>query len=139
MKDLRKIIKEHLLLEKRIDVISSEIQLKYNFEIVKGRHAEERSIRPEITDSTYNQRPIENADIKFVFGLAKRKVAEKIASHYIQDGIRFIIRSLNYELSMVIEPYHVGETLWVMGVVTVFRESPYNKLKVGENQLVIEV
>lgn len=139
MKDLKKIIKEHLLLEKRIDVINTEIQLKYNFEIVKVPHAEERSIRPEINDPNYNQRPIENADIKLVFGLAKRKIAEKIATHYIQNEVRFIVKSLNYELSMVIAPYHVGETLWVMNVITVFRESPYNKLRVGENQLVIEV
>ena len=40
---------------------------------------------------------------------------------------------------MVVAPYHVGETLWVMNVVTVFRESPYNQFRVGENQLVIEV
>lgn len=137
MKDLKRLIKEHLLLEKRIDVISSDIQLRYNFEIIKTSHSEDRSVRPELEN--YNQRPINNSEIKLVFGLAKRKIAENIAKHYIKNEVRFIIKSINYELSMVVAPYHVGETLWIMNVVTVFRESPYNQLRVGENQLVINV
>lgn len=137
MKDLKRIIKEHLLLEKRIDVISSDIQLRYNFEIIKTSHSEDRSVRPELEN--YNQRPINNAEIKLVFGLAKRKIAENIAKHYIKNEVPFIIKSINYELSMVVGPYHVGETLWVMNIVTVFRESPYNQLRVGENQLIINV
>lgn len=139
MKDLKKLIKEHLLLEKRIDIISSDIQVKYNFEIIRTSHSDDRSIRPELKDTIYNQSTITNSEIKYVFGLAKRKIAEKIATHYIQNEVRFIIKSINYELSMVVAPYHVGETLWVMNVVTVFRESPYNQFRVGENQLVIEV
>ena len=138
MKDLRQIIKEHLLLEKRIDIIKSDIQVLYNFEIIRGSHADERSIRPELGD-IYNQRPIENGEVKLLFGLAKKKIAEKIATHYIQSEVRFIIKSINYELTMVVAPYHVGETLWVMNIVTVFRESPYNPFRVGENQLVIEI
>jgi hypothetical protein len=139
MKDLKKLIKEHLLLEKRIDIISSDIQVKYNFEIIRVSHADDRSIRPELKGTDYNQSTITNSEIKYVFGLAKRKIAEKIATHYIQNEVRFIIKSINYELSMVIAPYHVGETLWIMNVITVFRESPYNSLRVGENQLVINV
>lgn len=139
MKGLKQIIKEHLLLEKKIDFIKSEIQVNYNFELQKTVHAEERSIRPDINDPNYNQRTITNMDIKYVFGLAKRTIAEKIASHYIVNEEPFIIKSINYELSMAIVPYHVGETFWVMNIVTVFRESPYHHLKIGENQLVIEV
>jgi len=139
MKDLKKLIKEHLLLEKRIDIISSEIQVKYNFEIIRLSHADDRSIRPELKGTDYNQSTITNSEVKYVFGLAKRKIAEKIATHHIQSEVRFVIKSINYELTMVVAPYHVGETLWVMNIVTVFRESPYNPFRVGENQLVIEV
>lgn len=139
MKGLKKIIKEHLLLEKRIDIISTEIQVKYNFEIVRTSHADKRSIRPELKDTDYNQSTITNSEVKFVFGLAKKKIAEKIATHYIEKEVPFVIKSINYELAMAVVPYHVGESLWVMNIATVFRESPYNPFKVGENQLVINV
>jgi hypothetical protein len=56
MNNLRQIIRENLLLEKRISQISSNIEVTFSFDINRTGHAYERKIRTDIED--YDKREI---------------------------------------------------------------------------------
>ena len=62
MKTLRQIIKEELLLEKRIAQVRASIEVVFSFDVKRTTHAFDRKTRDDIED--YNQRPIVNAEIK---------------------------------------------------------------------------
>jgi len=64
-------------------------------------------------------------------------IAEKIVTQEIIPEEEFIIKSLKWELSLVILPKHISGTYWKLLVETVFRESESHSLRVGEDQLVI--
>jgi hypothetical protein len=133
---LRKIIKEHLLLEKRIAQISSELKIIFNFEVDRKKHAFDRATRPELGDS-YNQREISNSELKEFVSLFIREISEKIVSGEIKDDESFILKSLNWELAVPVTPVHVDGTYWKLIITTVFRESEENPFRVGRNQLVL--
>lgn len=135
MRTLRQIIKEELLLEKRIAQVSSTIEAAYLFDVSRTSHAFDRAVRDDIIG--YNTRPIENAEIKEIILFTKKQIAEKIVTQEIKSGEDFVIKSLKWELAMGIVPLHVEGTYWKLIIRTVFRESKYNPFRVGENQLVI--
>lgn len=135
MKNLRQIIKEELLLEKRIAQVSSTIEVIFSFDVSRTSHAFDRAVRDDIIG--YNQRPIENAEIKEIIAFTKKEIAEKIVTQEIKNGEDFVIKSLKWELAMGIVPLHVEGTYWKLIIKTVFRESKYDPFRVGEDQLVI--
>lgn len=135
--NLRESIRKHILLEKKIGVISAEITTIISLEIDRTIHAFDRKTRPEM--SNYNQREISNQEIKEVVGQARIKIAEKIVTQEIKDNVPFILKSLKWELAMPIVPKHVGGVYWELVVVSVFRESESNPMRTSKDQLVIYV
>jgi hypothetical protein len=135
MKTLRQIIKEELLLEKRITQVNSSLEVVFLFDVNRTTHAFDRDTRDDIEG--YNVRPIVNAETREIISTVKKDIAEKIVSREINPEVDFVVKSLKWELAMAITPVHIGGTYWQLIIKTVFRESKYNPFRVGENQLVI--
>ncbi len=137
MGNLRQLIKEHLLLEKRIAQLMSSFKVQYSFEVDRTTHAYHRKTRTGISD--YNEKEISNAEIKYIVELSLRDIAEKIAQHNIIHDESFVVKSVDKEIAIAIVPKHVEDNFWKLIIVTVFRESLSNPFRVGEDQLVIWV
>jgi hypothetical protein len=137
MKTLRQIIKEELLLEKRIAQVRTSFEVSFSFDVNRTSHAFDRKTRDDIED--YNPRPIVNAEIKEIIRLSKNEIAEKIVNQEITSETEFVIKSLKWELAMAITPIHITGTYWQLLIKTVFRESNNNPFRVGEDQIVIVV
>ena len=137
MNQLRSLIKEHLLLEKKIGNILSKLDVVFSFEINRTSHAYERRNRTDISD--YNNKEISNAELKYIIDICKREIAESIINGEIESKVLFIIKSKEKEIAMVINPIHEVNTFWRLLIVTVFRESYDNPFRVGEDQFVIWV
>lgn len=126
-----------LILEKRIDQISSTIEVTFAFDIIKTTHADDRSDFAK-RGLTGNQNPISNAEMSEFVSYFKRDIAEGVATGEIVDQTEFVIRSLDRELSMAIIAEEAAKTYWKLIIKTVFRESDENRLKTGPDQLVYE-
>ena len=137
MSNLRQLIKEHLLLEKRIAQLMSSFKIQYSFEVDRTTHAYHRKTRTGISD--YNEKEISNSEIKYIVELSLRDIAEKIAQHNIIDDEAFVVKSVDKEIALAIVPKHVEDNFWKLVIITVFRESFSNPFRVGEDQLVIWV
>jgi hypothetical protein len=137
MKTLRQIIKEELLLEKRIAQVRTSIEVVFSFDVNRTSHAFDRKTRDDIED--YNPRPIVNAEIKEIIRMSKNEIAEKIVNQEITPETEFVLKSLKWELAMAITPIHITGTYWELLIKTVFRESNNNPFRVGKDQLVIIV
>lgn len=137
--NLRSLIKEHLLLEKRIAQIVTTMEVSFNFEFHKGSHGDSREIRIDQGED-YNQRQITNQELKyFIDNFVKYQIAENIINGKIKNEVPFVVRSLRWELAFPIYPNHEGGTYWRMVIGTVWRESELNRFRVGKDQLVIDV
>ena len=136
---LRESIRKVLLQEKTIAQIVTSIEVTFNLEVDRKKHALDRSTRPELEGTGYNQRPVENREIREVVMMAKSQIAEKIVNREIKDGDPFVVKSEKWELSIPLNPVHVSGTNWVLEVFTVFRESKDNPFRTGKNQIVIWV
>jgi hypothetical protein len=141
---LRESIRKVLVLEKKIAQIVSTIEVTFNLEVDRKPHAFERSTRPEFKDKKfngveYNQRPIENREIREIIMMAKNEIAEKIINREILNRDPFVVKSEKWELAIPLNPVHVSGTNWVLEVFTVFRESRENPFRVGKDQIVIWV
>jgi hypothetical protein len=135
MSNLRKLIKEHLLLEKRIAQLMSSFEIQYSFDVDRSTHAYVRKTRNDIEG--YNEKEISNSEIKYIISLSLKEIAEKIAQHNIVDNKEFVIKSYEKEIAIAIVPKHVLDNFWELVVKTVFRESYNNPFRVGKNQIVI--
>jgi len=136
---LRESIRRVLIQEKTIAQIVTSIEVTFNLEVDRKKHAFDRSTRPELEGTGYNQRPIENREIREVVMMAKSQIAEKIVNREIVDGEPFVVKSEKWELAIPLNPVHVSGTNWVLEVFTVFRESSENPFRTGKNQIVIWV
>ena len=126
-----------LILEKRIDQISSTIQVTFGFDIIKTTHADDRSDFAK-RGLSGNQNPISNAEMAEFVSYFKRDISEGIATGDIVNQTEFVIRSLPRELSMAIIAEEVAKTYWKLIIKTVFRESDEHRLKTGVDQLIYE-
>jgi P2-related tail formation protein len=136
---LRESIRRVLIQEKTIAQIVTSIEVTFNLEVDRKKHAFDRSTRPELEGTGYNQRPIENREIREVVTMAKSQIAEKIVNREIKDGEAFVVKSEKWELAIPLNPVHISGTNWVLEVFTVFRESSENPFRTGKNQIVIWV
>jgi len=135
MKTLRQIIKENLLVEKRITQVNSSLEVLFVFDVNRTTHAFDRDTRDDIEG--YNVRPIVNEEIREIISTVKQQISEKIVTREIVPEEDFVVKSLKWELAMAITPVHMGGTYWQLIIKTVFRESRFNPFRVGINQLVI--
>jgi hypothetical protein len=135
MNNLRQIIKESLLLEKRIAQISSQIEVTLAFDIDRSQHAYDRRVRDDIED--YDKREVSNGEISELIRVVRKEIAEKIVSNEIVDDVPFIIKSPEKRLAITIIPKYQYGLFWVLLVTTVFRETYVNPFRVGRDQLVI--
>jgi hypothetical protein len=135
MKTLRQIIKENLLVEKRITQVNSSLEVLFVFDVNRTSHAFDRDTRDDIEG--YNIRPIVNEEIREIISMVTKQISEKIVTREIVPEEDFVVKSLKWELAMAITPVHIGGTYWQLIIKTVFRESRFNPFRVGKNQLVI--
>ena len=135
MSELRRLIREHILLEKKIGQIMTKIEVLFGFEIDRSKHASERSSRNDIEG--YNEKEISNGELKYIIESCRREIAEAIATGDIKDDVAFVIKSKEKEIAIAIIPKHFGGTYWKLLITTVFRESYDLSFRVGKDQLVI--
>ena len=136
---LRDIIKNNLLLEKRIGQISAQVEIVFGFDVVKTKHTTERMDVDSRELSGGRNRAISNGEmLEFVKNFT-RDIAEGIVSEEINDQEPFILKSNKWELSMVIIPAHVEGSYWKLIIKTVFPESAYHQLRVGRDQVIYEL
>jgi len=137
---LKQLIREHLLLEKRIGQLVDTFEITMSFDIIKHMgHAEQRAMgigREKIED--YDMRPVSNMEIRYFVDLFKRDIGEKIIYGEIKNEEPFVIRSSEKGLAIPLKPIHNGGTSWRLVVMTVWRESNIHKFKTFEGQVVIE-
>ena len=144
---LRESIRKHLLVEKTIAQIVSNLEVTFNLEVDRGAHGFARKDRKELEGKgyeltgkhsyEYNQREVSNGEIKEVINLAKKEIAEKIVNGEIENNVPFVIKSIDRNLAAVIDPNMESNLYWKLIVVTVFREDEDNRLKTFKGQVVI--
>ena len=137
MSELRRLIKEHILLEKKIGQIMTKIEVSFGFEIDRTPHADERRSRNDIEG--YNEKEITNGELRYIIESCRREIAEAIAIGDIKDGVAFVIKSKEKEIAIAIIPKHFGGTYWKLLITTVFRESYDLSFRVSKDQFVIFV
>jgi hypothetical protein len=136
MNSLRHIIKEHLLLEKRIAQISDSFKISFGYDILTTKHARDRA---NLGREGISSRVISNATIINIIEKCKRKISEYIINGYIDDSMAFIIKDREFNIDLAIKPQLVEKYYWTLLVITVFPSTEGLGLLFGEDQLVIEV
>jgi hypothetical protein len=137
---LRKTILKQLLIEKTIGNMSVNVNADIYMEINRSSHAWERKTRPDLDGkSEYNQREISNIEINEILIKAKSEIGKKIVSQDIYEGVRFVVKSLKWEIAISIEPVQNANYDWTLNVITVFRESKENPFRVAGFQTTIWV
>jgi hypothetical protein len=140
--NIKRLIKEEvgLLLEKKIDQLVQNIEVTLSMDLIKHKgHVTDRSKakgREGIID--YDTRPVTNSELKYFVNLFKKDISEKIIFREIEDGVSFVIKSVSKGLSIPLKPIKISPTYWQLVILTVWRESPTNVFRVGEDQVVIE-
>lgn len=121
---LRETIKKHLLLEKRIATLRSQISITFEVRLDKGGHTQDRQA----------ERNVSRGDINLLLGKAVDEITNKIILGEIKDQDVFIVRTKSSNLFIPIilieeDPYN-----FVLLTKTVIR-----KEKEGRPQLTIWV
>lgn len=129
---------EDFLLEKRIGQIAANVEIRFGFDIIKTSHANDQSDFSKRGLTGDNQNHISNLEIKEFILYFIKDIASAIATGEIVDQDNFVIRSVDRELSIPIVAEEVSKTYWKLIVKTVFRESNFNQLKIGQDQLVFD-
>lgn len=126
---------EFLILEKKISQIKSYIEIEFDFEVIKTKHATKRQM---IDKSDTEQRYISNSElVEFIHGF-KEDIARSIAIGKIKHRNDFILRSFERNITLVIIPVLIKELNWKLIIKTVYRESEENPFRVGDHQLILE-
>lgn len=134
---LRQLIKESLLLEKRIAQLSANIKVTFAFDIDRTHHTYLRRKREGIEN--YDEREISNDEITYIVQLTRNEIAEKIISGEVIEGEAFVIKSPEKAMAMSVVPKQEMGLYWKLYITTVFRESYENPFRVGRDQVVIWV
>lgn len=140
--DIKRLIKEEvgLLLEKRIDQLTQNIEVTLSMDLIKHKgHVDDRS-KAKGRESVvgYDTRPVTNSELKYFVNLFKKDISEKIIFGEIVDGVPFVVKSVSKGLSIPLKPIKITPMYWQLIILTVWRESSSNTFKVGRDQLVIE-
>lgn len=135
--NIRKLIKENLILEKKIAQLSAKIEVTFGFDVDRTHHAYVRRNREGLTD--YDEREISNSELTYIVELARKEIAEKLISNEIRQGEAFVIKSPEKSIAMSIVPENEFGNYWKLYITTVFRESYDNPFRVGKDQVIIWV
>ena len=99
---ITEIVRKHLLLEKKIAQIITNMDVKFNFEFFTGSHASSRKTRPEQGEE-YNQREISNKELKFfIENFVKYQIAEGIINQSIINGNLNILETIHAPIIVAI-------------------------------------
>ena len=136
MESIRKIIKEHLILEKRIAQISDSLEISFGYDILTSKHARDRS---NLGREWISDRVISKQTIIEIIEKCKRKISEFIVNGYIDNELPFVIKDNEFNIHMAVIPQFVEDYYWNLLVKTIFPASDNMGLLVAQDQLVIEV
>ena len=134
---LENIIRKHLLIEKKIRVLQQKLELNFNFEIIKSSHSFDRAMGIGRDEPGMDPTPIPNHEMLMVFDDFKKQIAEKIVEGEIIDDEPFKIEDSKYSIGIMVVPAKLSLIYWTISCITIMRETPTHKLRVGKNQLVL--
>ena len=129
---IKKIIKEHLLLEKKIAQIRANLTINYDLRHdERSQHSQKRQWRHV---SSGGDR-IYDLYIQQLIEAAKDEITFHIVQEQIQDGVRFIVsQKKDPHLNVIIEPKMKNPYDWVLNVISVMNKQDY---AIGRGQLQI--
>jgi hypothetical protein len=129
---IKKIIKEHLLLEKKIADIRANLIISYDLRHdERSSHSEKRKWRHV---STGGDR-IYDLYIQNLVEAAKDEITFRIVQEEIQDGVRFIVsQKSDPHLNVIIEPKMKNPYIWTLYVISVMNKKDF---AIGRDQLQI--
>jgi len=134
MKNIRNLIKEHLLLERKIAQISDTFQVTFGFDISTSKHTRDRS---NLGRGGLSDRIISNQKIIDVIEKYKRDIAEAIINGYIVDGDKFVIKDKESKIDFAILATINDDNYWSLLILTIFPSSDSFGLLVAQDQLVL--
>jgi hypothetical protein len=126
------------LLEKRIAQIFTNIEVTFSIDVKKTSHVFDRQDfeARELGVETIGR--ISNAEMVEFIHFFKKNIVESIATGELKDNEEFVIKSVDRQLAMAIEAKQIEGNYWKLTIITVFRETPELKFRVGKNQKVFE-
>ena len=136
---IRQIIKEQLLLEKKIAQIRANLTINYDL-----RH-DDRVFNGKVVDHSQKQKfrhvvkkegeRIYDLNIEKLIEAAKDEITFHIVMEQIQDGVRFIVsQKTSPYLNVIIAPKMTNPYDWVLSVITVMNKQDFD---IGRGQLQI--
>lgn len=131
---IKKIIKEHLLLEKKIAQIRANLTINYDLRHdERSQHSQKRQWRHVASGGDR----IYDLYIEQLIEAAKDDITFHIVQEQIQDGVRFIVsQKKDPHLNVIIEPKMTNPYDWVLNVISVMNKQDY---AIGRGQLQIFV
>ena len=130
---LKNVIRKHLLLERKISELKSNLIITYNIYTDKGGHTELRKFR----DVSSGKDKIYDYNIVKLLERAKDDITFHIVLEQIVDGVRFIVSQKEFpHLNVVLQPYEKTPYEWDFTIITVMNKEDF---LVGRNQLQIYV
>jgi hypothetical protein len=126
---VKKLIKEQLILERRIAQLKANIFINFNLRHDPSEHSKKRQWRHVAEKGVV----IHDVDILNLVKKVLDDIAFKIAVDEIKDKVRFIISDTKYPyLNIVIEPEMVDPYQWILNIVTVMNKKDF---EIGRDQL----
>jgi len=125
---LENIIRKHLLLEKKISELKSNLVITYNILTDEGGHTQLRKFRHVSSGSDR----IYDYDIINLLEKAKDDITFHIVLEQIIDGVRFIVSEKEFpHLNVVLSPKKKNPYDWNLTIITVMRKEDF---LVGKDQ-----
>lgn len=109
---LRESIIKHLLIEKRIAQLKSQIYITFEIRLDKGGHTSDRQLERNVT----------RGDINLLLGLAVDEITTKIVLGELNDGDVFIVRSRTGNLFIPVKLIEETPYSFVLLTKTVIRK-----------------
>lgn len=109
---LRESIIKHLLIERRIAQLKSQIYITFEIRLDKGGHTSERQTERNVT----------RGDINLLLGLAVDEITTKIVLGELTDGDVFIVRSRSGNLFIPVKLIEQTPYEFVLLTLTVIRK-----------------
>lgn len=129
---IRQIIKEQLLLEKKIALIKANLTISYDLRHdERSQHSERRKWRHVSSGGD----KIHDLYIQQVVEAAKDDITMNIVQDLIQDGVRFIVSQKGApHLNVIIEPKMKNPYDWILYVISVMNKQHF---EIGRDQVQI--